>query len=31
VVPALLAFGIAVFWLGFTVFNRLSKDIGEIL
>lgn len=31
VVPALLAFGMAVFWLGFTVFNRLSKDIGEIL
>ena len=31
VVPALLAFGMAVFWLGFTVFNRWSKDIGEIL
>lgn len=31
VIPALLAFGAAIFWLGFTVFNRSSEDIGELL
>jgi len=31
VVPALLAFGAAVFALGFTIFQRQSEDIGEIL
>jgi ABC-2 type transport system permease protein len=31
VVPGLLALGFAVFWLGFTVFNRTSEDIGELL
>ena len=31
VIPALLAFGAAVFAVGFTIFQRLSEDIGEIL
>ena len=31
VVPALLAFGAAVFAVGFKVFQRWSEDIGEIL
>lgn len=31
VVPALLAFGAAVFALGFAIFQRWSEDIGEIL
>jgi len=31
VVPSLLVFGFAVFWGGFTVFNRSSEDIGELL
>lgn len=31
VIPGLLAFGAATFWLGFTIFNRSSEDIGELL
>jgi len=31
VVPALLAFGALVFYLGLRVFNRYSEDLGEIL
>ena len=31
VVPGLLVFGSAVFWAGFTIFNRSSEDIGELL
>jgi ABC-type polysaccharide/polyol phosphate export permease len=31
VIPGLLAFGAAVFWIGFTVFQRTSEDIGELL
>ena len=31
VVPALLAFGAVVFYLGLRVFNRYSEDLGEIL
>ena len=31
VVPGLLLFGFVVFWLGFTIFNRSSEDIGELL
>jgi len=30
-VPALLAFGALVFYLGLRVFNRYSEDLGEIL
>lgn len=31
VVPGLLVLGISVFWAGFTVFQRTSEDIGELL
>lgn len=31
VVPGLLLLGFAVFWAGFTIFNRTSEDIGELL
>ena len=31
VIPSLLVFGFAVFWAGFTIFNRSSEDIGELL
>jgi ABC-type polysaccharide/polyol phosphate export permease len=31
VVPGLLIFGAAVFWIGFRVFERTSEDIGELL
>lgn len=31
VIPGLLIFGAAVFILGFTIFNRSSEDIGELL
>lgn len=31
VIPGLLGFGAAVFWIGFTVFQRTSEDIGELL
>jgi len=31
VIPGLLAFGFTVFWAGFTIFNRSSEDIGELL
>jgi len=31
VIPGLLALGFATFWLGFTIFNRSSEDIGELL
>ena len=31
VVPGLLLLGFAVFWAGFTIFNRKSEDIGELL
>ena len=31
VIPALLAFGAAVFMAGLAVFNRFSEDIGELL
>lgn len=31
VIPALLAFGAAVFAIGFKIFERTSEDIGEIL
>ena len=31
VIPSLLVFGFAVFWIGFTIFNRSSEDIGELL
>ena len=31
VIPGLLLFGFGVFWAGFTVFNRSSEDIGELL
>ncbi len=31
VTPALLAFGVTVFWIGLSVFNRASKDIAEQL
>ncbi len=31
VIPALLAAGLAVFWIGFVVFNRFSEDLGEYL
>ncbi len=30
-VPGLLLLGFAVFWAGFTIFNRTSEDIGELL
>ena len=31
VVPGLLLLGFTVFWVGFTIFNRTSEDIGELL
>ena len=31
VIPALLAFGVAVFMAGLAIFNRFSEDIGELL
>jgi ABC-type polysaccharide/polyol phosphate export permease len=31
VVPGLLVLGFVVFWAGFTIFNRTSEDIGELL
>jgi len=31
VVPGLLLLGFTVFWAGFTIFNRTSEDIGELL
>jgi len=31
VVPGLLLLGFGVLWAGFTVFNRSSEDIGELL
>ena len=31
VVPGLLLVGFTVFWAGFTIFNRTSEDIGELL
>ena len=31
VVTGLLLLGFAVFWAGFTIFNRASEDIGELL
>jgi len=31
VVPGLLLLGFSVFWAGFTIFNRTSEDIGELL
>jgi ABC-type polysaccharide/polyol phosphate export permease len=31
VILGLVALGMAVFWLGFTIFNRASEDIGELL
>jgi ABC-2 type transport system permease protein len=30
-IPSLLVFGAVVFWAGFTLFNRNSEDIGELL
>ena len=31
VIPGLLLFGFLTFWAGFTIFNRTSEDIGELL
>jgi ABC-type polysaccharide/polyol phosphate export permease len=31
VILGLVALGVAVFWMGFTIFNRASEDIGEML
>ena len=31
VIPGLLVVGFTVFWAGFTLFNRSSEDIGELL
>ena len=31
VVPGLLLLGFTMFWAGFTIFNRTSEDIGELL